>query len=140
MRAPHAMQPRNLGTVLVAVLALVSCGGSDDSSTSSGSASGTARPTTTESATTNSCGDDLERGCTGEDVERLQRLLRGRIDGSVAVTGTFGDATERALLEFEDLRCDVCVVDGKIRVDGPEWKELVGLSATTTERPREPSP
>jgi hypothetical protein len=95
---------------------------------------------TSSTAPSEGCDETLERGCNGADVEVLQRLLRGRVDGSVDVDGDFDETTERALREFEDRRCGVCVVDGRIQIDGAEWKELLGLRSTTTVRPRELSP
>jgi peptidoglycan hydrolase-like protein with peptidoglycan-binding domain len=110
-------------------------------STSPGtSTSSTAPSDTSPTAPSEGCDETLERGCRGDDVEVLQRLLRGRVDGSVDVDGDFDEATERALREFEDRRCGVCVVDGRIQIDGAEWKELLGLRSTTTVRPRELSP
>jgi hypothetical protein len=141
------------GCLLGLLPVLAGCGGSGSDSSSStdrgdstptsvqiGTSTSSSSTSTSSTTPADGCGELLERGCNGADVEVLQRLLRSRVDGAVDVTGDFDEVTERALREFEDRRCDVCVVDGRIEIDGAEWKELVGIRSTTTVRPRELSP
>jgi rare lipoprotein A len=65
----------------------------------------------------------LATGATGTDVETLQRILRARGYGRLAVTGTFDEPTERAVRRFQrDARL---VVDGVV---GPQTRPaLVSL-------------
>lgn len=127
---------RVLVLVATAMTVLAACGEGDrnagDSVITSTSTSSTTVP--------ERCVTELERGCQGQPVNRLQRLLRERVIAGLAVDGDFGPATENALRQFEGQRCgSACVVDGRIVVDGSEWLVLVGLTPTTTE-PRELSP
>lgn len=151
---------RAIAVVAAAATLVTSCGGGDDdsddeSSTTTSSSvvtTSTSLPTTTTTVATTTtvtrttppvsttvptpvaCETLLEIGCEGAAVGRLQRLLRTRVDGSIAVDDVFGAMTEAALRSFEEFRCpaSVCVVDGSIVVDGPEWQRLDGLPTTTT--------
>jgi hypothetical protein len=145
-----------ISLALAVCCTLVACGGDDDAdettttvratttSAATTSSTTTSSTTTTDDSTTSSttrptvstttlpplrCVELLALGCDGEPVERLQRLLRSRIDRVIAVDGDFGLQTERALREFEDLRCPAatCDSDREIVVDGPEWEVLEGL-------------
>jgi lysozyme len=68
---------------------------------------------------------ELERGASGDDVRRLQTMLRA--DGApLAVDGTFGPETEEAVREFQ--RTHACTVDGIV---GPEtWGALDKAAGT----------
>ncbi|MCQ4637656.1 N-acetylmuramoyl-L-alanine amidase [Anaerovorax odorimutans] len=43
----------------------------------------------------------IYRGCTGENVKRLQRILNKYVDADLKVDGSFGPATEKALKKFQ---------------------------------------
>lgn len=160
-RAPS--RRRWAGPVIATALVVAGCAGDDDasddsiaeSSANSSPDSSTTSPPTTRSPTTTRaptttrpptsttdpverCVELLERGCDGEGVERLQRLLRSRVDRTLSVDGDFGPVTERTLRSFEEFDCpqDVCEVDGRIVIDGPEWEALVDLD----ELPPAPEP
>lgn len=86
------------------------------------------------------CGDVLRPSCEGESVERLQRLLRERVDADLEVNGVFDRPTADALAVFEELICptSICDVDGEIEVDGAEWRALEEAALLATGP--EPSP
>lgn len=107
---------------------------STSTSTSTSTTTTTVPKSSTSSVSSTRCVEVLQHGCEGEEVERLQRLLRTRIDGGVAVDGSFGDHTEAALRTFEQFNCPVatCTVDGRILIDGPEWVVLNDLPEPTT--------
>lgn len=123
--------------VVAGLLTAAGCGSSDDNPRADTVPS---VPSTTTTGSTD-CVELLDRGCTGPTVERLQRLLRSRIDQNIDVDGTFGPRTEEVLISFEDFRCPTgtCTVDGRIVVNDPEWAALVALEELPP-RTSEPSP
>jgi len=73
----------------------------------------------------------LEKGATGEAVERLQTLLKNADGYAGRVDGLFGPATERAVVSFQ--KAQNLLVDGVV---GPQtWKRL----QQTPDRPATPS-
>lgn len=93
-----------------------------DTSAATGAIDNTTAGTSNEE-TTAECEEVLERGCTGADVVRLQRLLRDSGVADIADDGEFGPGTEDALGRFE-ASCGECVEDGMIEIDGAEWRAL----------------
>lgn len=82
--------------------------------------------TEAETTTTISCTPVLQRGCETAAVQDLQTLLVEAGIGTITVDGIFGPNTEATLRAFEE-GCEVCAVDGRIEIDGPEW---IALEAT----------
>ncbi len=73
----------------------------------------------------------LRRGAKGEDVKRLQALLRSHGFPDLAADGDFGPATEVAVRHFQSER--KLVVDG---VAGPQtWAALTPGSPHTRDEP-----
>ena len=131
-----------VGLAVAGLLTGVGCGSNDEtSSTTAASTDSTSVPATSTANTTapSTCVELLDRGCTGTQVQRLQRLLRSCVDVDLRVTGTFGPRTEEVLISFEEFRCPTatCTVDGRIVVNGPEWMVLVSLEELVV---TEPSP
>ena len=126
-------------TALAVLLTGTGCGNDDETSaTTTADTPSTSVPPTGTTAPSH-CVELLDRGCTGPQVERLQRLLRSRVDRDLDVDGTFGRRTEEVLISFEEFQCPraTCTADGRIVVDGPEWTVLVSLENLPT---IEPSP
>jgi len=123
-----------LAAVVVLCALATACGGDDDadSSTTSSSVQATTTSSTSTTGPEGPCVTILEPDCSGEPVERLQRLLRSGVVAGLDVDGHFGPDTTTALRRFEAELCGVCEVDGKIEIDGPEWAALIALPQLTT--------
>jgi Putative peptidoglycan binding domain/Lytic transglycolase len=83
--------------------------------TSHGATGGVQAPPSIDPASTDTGGPELgqrvlARGALGADVETLQRILRSRGYGALAVSGTFDGATELAVERFQH--------DAGLSVDG----------------------
>ena len=138
---PCSIAQRGSPAVVLCVL-MVACGGDDNGSSTTGSSvSGTTTSSTSTTDPAGQCVTILEHGCSGEPVERLQRLLRSAVVADLVVDGDFGTQTATGLRRFEEQLCSVCEVDETIEIDGPEWAVLIALPPiTTTTDEIEPSP
>ena len=73
------------------------------------------------------CATVLSQGCSGNDVIRLQELLRSKGFAKIRVDGQFGTKTLAALDAFEVACQATCHADGMVIIDGEEWRHLDGL-------------
>ena len=96
----------------------------------------TTAPTTVATVPANDCATVLSQGCKGKDVTRLQRLLNSKGFAKTKVDGDFGPRTLAGLKAYESHCKKVCERDGRITIDGKEWRNLDSLATVT---PIEPS-